>query len=61
MTAVITPPIGGALFVISDYTGLTVGEVARGAFPFLVAIIIAWLIVMFNPETVLFLPHLIWK
>lgn len=60
MTATVTPPIGGALFVIADFTGLSVGQVARGALPFLIAIIVAWIIVIFVPETTLFLPRLVW-
>lgn len=61
MTAVITPPVGGALFVIVDMTGLTVGEVSRGVVPFLIAIIVGMFIIMFFPQTVLFLPNLLWK
>jgi len=60
MIAVITPPIGGVLFILSDYTGLSISEIAKGTLPFLIALIISWLIVIFVPETALFLPKLLW-
>jgi tripartite ATP-independent transporter DctM subunit len=61
MIAVITPPIGGSLFVLSDFTGLTIGQIAKATVPYLVAIVVGWVIVLFVPETVTYLPGLIWK
>ena len=60
MIGVITPPIGGVLFILSDYTGLSISEITKGTLPFLIALIISWLIVIFVPETTLFLPKLLW-
>jgi TRAP-type C4-dicarboxylate transport system permease large subunit len=61
MIAVITPPVGGCLFAISTYTGLTIGQLGKACVPYLIAIVVSWIIVLFVPETVTWLPGLIWK
>jgi C4-dicarboxylate transporter DctM subunit len=45
----VTPPIGINLFVASSVTGIEVMQIARKAFPFIIAFFIALLIITFVP------------
>lgn len=55
--ATITPPVGLNLFVIMGITGeKKLGEVVKGAFPFMVLIVFVMLIVALVPETATWLP-----
>ena len=55
--ATITPPVGLNLFVIMGITGeKKLGEVVKGAFPFMVLIVLVMLIVAIVPETATWLP-----
>ncbi|MFN8533926.1 MAG: TRAP transporter large permease subunit [Dehalococcoidia bacterium] len=56
----LTPPVGMNLFVISGIGkpfGLTFDRVARGAFPFILAQMAAWILVMLIPDIALWLPR----
>lgn len=59
MIGTITPPIGAVLFILSDYTGMSITEITKGIRPFLIALIISWLIIIFVPEISLFLPKML--
>ena len=48
--AAITPPVGFNLFVISSTTRVRLGEVARGAVPFVGAMLVGLLILTFVPS-----------
>ncbi|MFC5382101.1 TRAP transporter large permease subunit [Aquipuribacter nitratireducens] len=56
MLGLLTPPIGGVLFVLSSVTRTPVAEVFRGVAPFLVPLAAALLLVTFAPGLVLWLP-----
>ena len=55
----ITPPIGFNLFVLQGITGKSIGEIARGAFPFFVLMLLAAVIIAIFPEIALWLPGVI--
>jgi C4-dicarboxylate transporter DctM subunit len=55
--ALITPPVGMNLFTIKAIARAPIGEVIRGAAPFVVLLIIALLIVLVFPEIALWLPR----
>ncbi len=55
----ITPPIGFNLFVLQGITGKPIGEIARGAFPFFLLMLLSAVIVATFPEIALWLPRLI--
>jgi len=57
--ALITPPVGLNLFVISGATKTPLSEVIRGAFPFVILGFIEIAIVTYCPQFSLFLPNLI--
>ncbi len=54
----ITPPVGGVLFVMSSVSRLRFEAIARAMLPFLMAEMVVLLLVMFIPEVSLTLPHL---
>ena len=54
----LTPPFGMGLFIMSDMTGLTVGEVTRAIAPFLIPLIVTLFLITYVPELVLWLPRL---
>ena len=58
-TALITPPIGMNVFIISGISGTPMYDVFRGVLPFLAADIILIMILFFFPQISLFLPQLL--
>ena len=56
---VVTPPVAMNLFVAQSMTGINSIEIVRKGMSFLVALIIATLIVLYVPEITLFLPRLL--
>ncbi|EFL88168.1 TRAP transporter large permease [Ahrensia sp. R2A130] len=53
-----TPPIGLALFVMSDITGFRVSRLFRAVAPFLVPLVISLLLMAYIPQIILFIPRL---
>ncbi|WP_306368692.1 TRAP transporter large permease [Nocardiopsis sp. CC223A] len=59
MIGLLTPPIGGVLFVLGSATRTPMHEVFRGTAPFLVPIVTVLLLLTLAPDLVLFLPGLL--
>jgi tripartite ATP-independent transporter DctM subunit len=62
---VITPPVGINVYVVFGVARRVIGEVPlesifKGIFPFLIAVIIGVIILMFFPQIILFLPNLMY-
>jgi TRAP-type C4-dicarboxylate transport system permease large subunit len=57
----ITPPVGGTLFIGSAISGVRVERLTRAMLPFYAMMIIALLLVTFVPGLSLFLPNLLMK
>jgi C4-dicarboxylate transporter DctM subunit len=55
----ITPPVGVNLFVACPIAGLSLKEISKAVGPFLIASIVALLIITYLPETSLWLPRLL--
>jgi C4-dicarboxylate transporter DctM subunit len=55
----ITPPVGMNLFVISGASRVSLANVIKGSFPFVIIGLIQILIITYLPQLVLFLPDLI--
>ncbi len=55
----ITPPVGGTLFIGSAISGVGVEKLARSMLPLYAMMITALLLVTFIPELSLWLPNLI--
>ncbi len=56
--ALMTPPVGACLFVACGISRLTIEQLSREIFPFIIMVVIALLIVTFIPGISLFLPRL---
>jgi tripartite ATP-independent transporter DctM subunit len=52
----LSPPVGGVLFVISGVTKTPLGEVIRGVWPFFIPLLVALLIITFVPALSTWLP-----
>ncbi|HEX6195177.1 MAG TPA: TRAP transporter large permease [Jiangellaceae bacterium] len=59
MLGLLTPPIGGVLYVLSSVTGATVTDVFRGVAPFLIPLLAVLLLVTFLPGIVTWFPGLL--
>ncbi|MFV2196737.1 TRAP transporter large permease [Nocardiopsis sp. LOL_012] len=59
MIGLLTPPIGGVLFVLGSATRTPMHEVFRGTAPFLVPLVAVLLLLILFPDLVLFLPGLL--
>lgn len=59
MIGLMTPPVGLLLFMMSEISGETYGEVLRGVLPFYLYLVVALLIVTLVPAISLWLPGLI--
>ena len=55
----ITPPIGFNLFVLQGITGRPIGEIARGAFPFFLLMLLSAVMITFFPGIALWLPEVL--
>lgn len=56
----ITPPVGGVLFVCSGITGVPIEKLTVSMFPLYIVLIIALLMITFIPAFSMFLPNLIY-
>jgi tripartite ATP-independent transporter DctM subunit len=54
-----TPPVGAAMFVVCQILRCPIGEYTRESTPFLIAVSIVTLVLIFVPEVVLVVPDLI--
>lgn len=57
MIGLLTPPIGGVLFVLSTVTKTPIDEAFKGVAPFLIPLVSVLLMVTFIPAIALFLPQ----
>ncbi|MCB2217434.1 TRAP transporter large permease [Desulfofustis glycolicus] len=59
MIGLLTPPVGMCLYAVSSITGLSVGELTREIWPYLLGIFLVLLAVAFIPQISLWLPNLV--
>ena len=57
MIGLITPPYGMLLFVVNGTTGIPVKDIVREVIPFLAALLVSLVLLVFFPELVLWLPR----
>jgi TRAP-type C4-dicarboxylate transport system permease large subunit len=61
MIGLLTPPVGIAVYIASNQAGVPVAEGFRKAAPFIIPLVVTLLLITYVPETVLFLPRLLFK
>lgn len=59
MIGLLTPPVGTVLFVTAAVSESKVGEVFKGALPFLVPMLAVTVLVILFPDAVLYLPEVL--
>ncbi len=56
----LTPPFGSMMFTCSSITGCELGEFVRECIPFIIALLVALLIVTYFPALTMFVPNLLY-
>jgi TRAP-type C4-dicarboxylate transport system permease large subunit len=59
--ALITPPVGGSLFIVSALGETSVAKVSRAIIPYLIGLLVALVIITIWPGLTLWLPNLLMK
>jgi C4-dicarboxylate transporter DctM subunit len=59
MIGLLTPPVGVCLFVSGSIAKVSVSEVCKEVWPFLIILIVVLLLITYIPQLVLFLPNLL--
>jgi tripartite ATP-independent transporter DctM subunit len=54
-----TPPVGGAMFVVCQILRCPIGDYTRESMPFLLAVSLVTVLLIFAPDLVLFVPNLL--
>ena len=57
MIGLLTPPFGMLLFVLSSMAKVPIRDIVAEIWPFLIALLVALLVITLVPETVLWLPR----
>jgi tripartite ATP-independent transporter DctM subunit len=57
----LTPPVGMCLFAVSGFSKVSVGQLAREAWPYILGILIVTVVIAFVPQITVFLPNLLMK
>ena len=58
--ALITPPMGMSLYIVSKIANVKVEKVIKAIIPFLIVLVIVLFLITYIPSIPLFLPNLIW-
>ncbi len=58
--AMLTPPVGLNLYVLSGISGAPISEAIRGALPFIVLLLIMLMLITYVPWISLWLPNLVY-
>ena len=56
MIGIITPPVGISLFIVSDISGVSFEKVSRAVIPYIIALVVALLLVAYLPDAVMYIP-----
>lgn len=59
LIGIITPPMGIGLYIVMAISGLRLGELVVASWPYMLALLLALLVITFVPAITLFLPHLL--
>jgi C4-dicarboxylate transporter DctM subunit len=61
MAGMIIPPVAICVFVVKNITQVPMGQIYRGCAPFLIALMVSWVILLLFPQLSLWLPSLFFK
>jgi tripartite ATP-independent transporter DctM subunit len=57
MIGLVTPPVGLCLYVVAGIAKVSIAEITRELWPYVLALIFVLLLITYLPELVLWLPH----
>jgi tripartite ATP-independent transporter DctM subunit len=57
----LTPPVGWNLYIVSELAGLSFNQMVKATLPFLIPLLISLIVITYFPETVLWLPNMLFK
>jgi len=57
MIGLVTPPVGPCLYVVAGIAKVSIAEITRELWPYVLALIFVLLLITYLPELVLWLPH----
>ena len=57
---VMTPPVGTACYIVCGILGCPIEEYIKDSVPFFIAVLMVFVILVFLPDVVLFLPNLVY-
>jgi tripartite ATP-independent transporter DctM subunit len=57
-TSQVTPPVGFSLYILQGVAGVTIGYVAKNAFPFFLLMLVAVIVLVLFPQIALILPNM---
>ncbi len=55
----LTPPVGNVLYILSDFSGMSITDIFKAMLPYIIGLLILDLVLFFIPEITLFLPNLL--
>jgi tripartite ATP-independent transporter DctM subunit len=55
----LTPPVGMCLFAVARVSKVTMGQLTKQVWPFLLGIFVVWILIAYIPEISTFLPNLV--
>ena len=58
MIGVVIPPVAVCVFVVKNITKVPLGQIYKGVTPFLISIVVVWLLLLAFPQLALWLPGL---
>lgn len=58
MIGVVIPPVAVCVFVVKNITKVPLGQIYKGVTPFLISIVVVWLLLLAFPQLALWLPAL---
>lgn len=61
MIGVVIPPVAICVFVVKNITKIPMGTIYKGVLPFLVSLVLVWILLFIFPEIVLWLPSLFFQ
>jgi len=59
MIGLVTPPMGLCMFIICQISKISIMQFTTGMIPFYIALLAVLLTIMFIPETITFLPGIV--
>ncbi|MGN0986526.1 MAG: TRAP transporter large permease [Otoolea sp.] len=55
----LTPPVGNVLYILSDFSGMSIGRIFKSMFPYIAGLLFLDILLFMVPEITLFLPNLV--